>query len=133
MKTDETSKFAGSSTGSHHWAATLLSYIMRVGEYMNDHGLEKQNEIQLRGWGLGIKERAEEVNNYLQSSPDIDKELESLRKFKAYVHTRLDAMGVPADPEPENNAKHGCRIEGRLNYVEERLGDKRQPVKHIVA
>lgn len=42
---------------------------------------------------------------------------EKLRAFKKYVHDRLDAVGVPADPEPENNAKHGCRIEGRLNYV----------------
>jgi hypothetical protein len=49
------------------------------------------------------------------------KELESLRKFKSYVHARLDAMGVPADPEPENNAKHGCRIEGRLNWVQENM------------
>lgn len=40
--------------------------------------------------------------------------------FKAYVHTRLDGAGVPADPEPEQNAKHGCRIEGRLNWLLER-------------
>lgn len=44
-------------------------------------------------------------------------ELAKLRAFKKYVHDRLDAAGVPADPQPEENAKHGCRIEGRLNYV----------------
>ena len=40
-----------------------------------------------------------------------------LQKFKDYVHRRLDVMGVPTDPEPESNKKHGCRIEGRLNYI----------------
>lgn len=37
--------------------------------------------------------------------------------FKAYVHGRLDQAGVPADPEPEKNKEHGCRIEGRLNHL----------------
>lgn len=48
---------------------------------------------------------------------DLEQENEKLRKFKEYVHARLDQMGLPEDPEPENNAKHGCRIEGRLNLV----------------
>jgi hypothetical protein len=37
--------------------------------------------------------------------------------FKTYVHKRLDDAGVPADPEPETNAKTGCRIGGRLNWL----------------
>lgn len=37
--------------------------------------------------------------------------------FKEYVHKRLDDFGVPSDPDPEHNKEHGCRIEGRLNYV----------------
>lgn len=48
---------------------------------------------------------------------DARAEIEKLRAFKRYVHERLDAAGVPADPEPEENAKHGCRVEGRLNFV----------------
>ena len=40
-----------------------------------------------------------------------------LEAFKAYVHKRLDDAGVPANPEPEENAEHGCRNEGRLNYL----------------
>lgn len=44
-------------------------------------------------------------------------ERDKLAKFKAYVHKRLDDAGVPADPSPEENAKHGCRIEGRLDFV----------------
>lgn len=47
------------------------------------------------------------------------KRIEKLQAFKDYVHERLDKMGVPANPEPEQNEKTGCRIEGRLNYVED--------------
>lgn len=49
---------------------------------------------------------------------------EKLQEFKDYVHDRLDKMGVPTDPEPENNAEHGCRIEGRLNVVAKVFTDK---------
>lgn len=48
-------------------------------------------------------------------------ELDKLRKFKTYVHDRLDKMGIPEDPEAEVNAKTGCRIEGRLNFIEKKL------------
>lgn len=41
----------------------------------------------------------------------------NLNGFKQYVHDRLDKAGVPADPEPEANAIHGCRIEGRINWL----------------
>lgn len=40
-----------------------------------------------------------------------------LFKFKEYVHGRLDAAQVPEDPEPAKNAAHGCRVEGRLNWL----------------
>lgn len=43
--------------------------------------------------------------------------LERLERFKEYVHARLDQMNVPTDPEPQANAAHGCRIEGRLNWL----------------
>ncbi len=41
--------------------------------------------------------------------------------FKSYVHARLDAAGVPPDPEPEITKATGCRIGGRLNWVLERM------------
>lgn len=44
-------------------------------------------------------------------------ELAKSKAFKEYVHKRLDDAGVPPNPEPEANAKTGCRIEGRLNYL----------------
>lgn len=42
--------------------------------------------------------------------------IEKLEQFKAYVHARLDAAGVPADPESPHKAE-GCRIGGRLDIV----------------
>lgn len=42
---------------------------------------------------------------------------DSRDQFKAYVHERLDAAGIPFDPEPDQNALHGCRVEGRLNSL----------------
>lgn len=44
------------------------------------------------------------------------REVESLRKFKAYVHRRLDEAGIPEDPDSPHKAE-GCRIGGRLDLV----------------
>ncbi len=49
----------------------------------------------------------------------LDAEVGRLQGFKSYVHGRLDQMGCPADPAPEATQEHGCRIEGRLNWVQE--------------
>jgi len=61
------------------------------------------------------------VNELLDRIKSLKAELEKLQAFKQYVHDRLDKMGIPPDPEPENNATHGCRIEGRLNVVEKKI------------
>lgn len=42
---------------------------------------------------------------------------ERAEAFKTWVHNYLDGKGVPADPDPEGNAKHGCRISGRMNWA----------------
>jgi hypothetical protein len=39
-----------------------------------------------------------------------------LQAFKDYVHNRLDAVGVSADPDSPHKAE-GCRIGGRLDEV----------------
>jgi hypothetical protein len=54
------------------------------------------------------------------------KKLEEKDKFKQYVHERLNKMGVPENPEPENNLSHGCRIEGRINFVEKEIAELRE-------
>lgn len=52
----------------------------------------------------------------MQLQQNQSRENESLAKFKAYVHRRLDEAGVPADPESPHKAE-GCRIGGRLDIV----------------
>ncbi|MBY0456764.1 MAG: hypothetical protein K2V38_05470 [Gemmataceae bacterium] len=47
---------------------------------------------------------------------DLLAERDALRRFKGYVHGRLDAAGVPADPDSPHKAE-GCRIGGRLDLV----------------
>lgn len=49
--------------------------------------------------------------------------------FKKYVHERLERWGVPVDPEPEQTAKTGCRIEGRLSWWYRRMEDLEQAAK----
>lgn len=39
-------------------------------------------------------------------------------KFKSYVHDRLDKMNVPRDPAPWRTKATGCRIEGRLDWLQ---------------
>jgi hypothetical protein len=72
-----------------------------------------------------INERAEywfrRAIDQLKRVREKQTEIDKLRAFKTYVHKRLDEMGVPEDPEPEKNKEHGCRIEGRLNYVKTKL------------
>ncbi|SNC62369.1 hypothetical protein SAMN06265337_0656 [Hymenobacter gelipurpurascens] len=47
--------------------------------------------------------------------PELVDEVRNLRKFKAYVHQRLDDAGV--NPHDEQNAINGCRIGSRLDDV----------------
>lgn len=44
-------------------------------------------------------------------------EAKNLRAFKDYVHSRLDAAGVPSNPDPEKTQETGCRIGSRLNWL----------------
>jgi hypothetical protein len=48
----------------------------------------------------------------------IDHRIQGLKKFKSYVHERLDAAGI--DKHEEQNATTGCRIGARLTDI---LGD----------
>ena len=41
--------------------------------------------------------------------------------FKQYVHDRLDAMGVPHTVKESPHTDAGCRVGGRLDYVEAKL------------
>jgi hypothetical protein len=48
-------------------------------------------------------------------------ERDKLQAFKNWIHDYLDAQGVPRDPDPEGNARHGCRIGGRMSWLVSRL------------
>jgi len=49
-------------------------------------------------------------------SDDLKADRDKLQKFKDYVHARLDAAGVPTDPDSPHKAE-GCRIGGRLDVL----------------
>jgi uncharacterized protein YPO0396 len=69
-----------------------------------------------------------------QAAAEVDSlraRLDKLQAFKDYVHQRLDAAGVPADPEADKNAEHGCRIEGRLNFVEATADSLRAQLEEV--
>lgn len=63
----------------------------------------------------GGKAALEAANPVIQSLREDNKKL---KEFKSYVHDRLDKMSIPSDPEPSSSQTPGCRIEGRLNYIE---------------
>lgn len=48
-------------------------------------------------------------------------ERDKLHAFKVYVHQRLDAMGVPHSVPESEHDKAGCRVGGRLDWVENAL------------
>jgi hypothetical protein len=63
------------------------------------------------------KEKEKEIQELKEELGREKQQIEKSQAFKKYVHDRLDEFGVPHDPESENNAKTGCRIEGRLNWI----------------
>jgi hypothetical protein len=60
------------------------------------------------------------------------KERDAGRKFKGYVHQRLDEAGVPVDPESPHKAE-GCRIGGRLDWVFDRQRRMREALETKLA
>lgn len=89
--------------------AALVTEILKEDVFIEEFSMD--NEWVERGAGLD----PELSRQHLQVA------IRPKETFKAYVHRRLNGMGVPEDPEPEKNAKTGCRIEGRLNYLEKMI------------
>ncbi len=48
-------------------------------------------------------------------------ELEKAQAFKTFVHTTLDAMGIPATFPDGEHSKEGCRIGDRLAWIDKYL------------
>lgn len=47
---------------------------------------------------------------------ELEAEVAALRRFKAYVHQRLDEAGIPTHPDGPHS-KEGCRIGDRLDIA----------------
>jgi hypothetical protein len=58
-------------------------------------------------------------------------EIQKLQTFKAYVHKRLDAMGVPENPEPATTLETGCRIGPRLDWIAARINRLRSELREL--
>lgn len=107
------------------WPVTISAWVVRDEDLER---IEKERTVYLRVYGKGHPVVSLSSENPWGDTTPLDlppglrgEEIIKLRKFKQYVHDRLDNIGIPSDPEPEQNKEHGCRIEGRLNYVEHKL------------
>lgn len=67
----------------------------------------------------------------------VEAERDDLGAFKAYVHRRLDAAGVPAHPNGPHSAE-GCRVGDRLDILQRErdeanaaIGNLQKPLDHI--
>lgn len=76
---------------------------------------------------------ADQMREYaLAAHAELISECDRLRAFKTYVHQRLDAAGIPADP-PSPHREHGCRIGGRLDIAINRAGITDEAFKQVLA
>lgn len=71
---------------------------------------------------------ADAVNSHAALAETCDK----LQRFKDYVHARLDAAGVPTDPDSPHKAE-GCRIGGRLDVLIGKLSQLREATATFAA
>lgn len=82
-------------------------------------------------WACRYREAAMAVGHAEQRAAVAAEERDALKRFKDWVHARLDAGGVPHDPEPEHTKEHGCRISGRMKWLFDRIEDAEAEVKRI--
>ncbi len=95
---------------SHRGAAVARVYDVDDFPCLDEHGADGgaiQLEIDATGNALVERYNAHET---------LLAERNKLQAFKDYCHARLDAAGVPADPESAHKAE-GCRIGGRLDVL----------------
>lgn len=96
---------------NHHWKlwscdqATGRESLVEWGD--KDEILKRMEERANRGSDVWVVDQ--DGRKHLPSKSD--------NAFKAYVHKRLDSMGIPSDPDVERTERTGCRIGSRLNHV----------------
>lgn len=74
--------------------------------------------VSLRAYATNL---LAERDNYASQVEVLSKRAADLAKFKSFVHTTLDKMGVPTDPDPAATHAHGCRISGRLKWMKQEM------------
>jgi hypothetical protein len=82
---------------------------------------EPENSGQFGPWEItaaNIKSWAGRLAALTPSAPAAEDAVAKLQAFKDYVHQRLDAMGVPHSVPESEHDKAGCRVGGRLDFVE---------------
>ncbi|MNK58674.1 hypothetical protein D3C87_777650 [compost metagenome] len=90
---------------------------------------------QVNGMAVAYGFREAERDEAIAAKDRAEGERDALAKFKAYVHKRLDDMGIPVDPDSPHKAE-GCRVGGRLDIVQATiaLADARgRALTHAVA
>lgn len=58
--------------------------------------------------------------SYERFMHDLQNDCKKLQRFKDFVHTTLDKMGVPTHIDGPHS-KEGCRIGDRLDWIKARL------------
>lgn len=64
-----------------------------------------------------VKDRNSAITNLNDEAAQHQGIIVKLQKFKTYVHTRLDEMGVPKDPPAQEGETADCRIGRRLRWL----------------
>jgi len=97
----------------------MIGNQWRVVAHPNINGLNAMNSTDTDK----VLERFDQTSPALQREIVVEliKKLGKLAIFKEYVHARLDAMGIPTDPDEKLTAETGCRIGTRLKYIEDKI------------
>ncbi len=86
--------------------------------------MRKERDTERQGWNECVeryqtaeKQWIADAETWAQTVKTEVERANKLQAFKTFVHEFLDKEHVPADPEPEETKRHGCRISERLKWV----------------
>lgn len=119
------SHFEAIERTSNEWKARYETSQASLGAALTELGAQKGVVAAIQAERESLVERAISEQDRLATAivqitldnVELRNRLDRLRAFKKYVHDRLDKAGVPIDPAPEKTHVHGCRIEGRIDWL----------------
>lgn len=95
----------------------LIEAHERLGEQVRTQLADAMEERdKARAEAVALRQTFEQCEVDPEYVTRLEVERDKLAAFKKYVHDRLDAAGVPVDPESPHKAE-GCRIGGRLDVL----------------